>query len=146
MSKTIAAELLKVGCAHMLSLRARDQGLTLIEFVVVIVILGILAAIAMVKYQNYSIQAHQSAVNEVAGALAAGAAINYSARQVGAAFVTVTKCSDLAGTLQGGALPSGFTWVSGDTALAASGATVTCTIQGPVPATTRASFTGIGAQ
>lgn len=130
----------------MLSLRARDQGLTLVEFVVVIIILGILAAIAMVKYQDYSLQANQAAVNEVAGALAAGAAINYSAHQVGATFVTVKKCSDLAGTLQGGALPNGFSWVSGDTALVPNGATVTCTIQGPVPATTKASFTGIGAQ
>lgn len=130
----------------MLSLNTRKLGLTLVELIIVIVILGIISIIAAIKYRDFSLQADQATVNEVAGALAAGAAINYSARQVGAAFVKVTQCSDLAATLQGGAMPSGFVWVSGSTPLATNGATATCTIEGPVPATTRASFTGIGAQ
>ena len=53
----------------------RQRGFTLIELVVVIVILGVLAAIALPRFMNATNDAHIAAVKGSGGALAAGVAL-----------------------------------------------------------------------
>ncbi|MNZ83481.1 Type II secretion system protein G precursor [compost metagenome] len=53
----------------------RQKGFTLIELVVVIVILGVLAAVALPRFMNATEDAHTAAVSGTGGALAAGVAL-----------------------------------------------------------------------
>lgn len=137
------------------ALRARQQGFTMIELIMVIVILGILAAIAMPRFVDLSSDAKASALSGVAGAAASAMAINYAAcvtvnqtASVASPFrcKKVDNCSDVDTLLQGGALPSGYTVTAaalGTGAAGSNGVEASCTITSP--SSTTATFGGISA-
>ena len=58
-------------------MRAVQKGFTLIELVVVIVVLGILAATAVPKFMDLSDEAADSAVKGVAAEIGSAASVNY---------------------------------------------------------------------
>ena len=59
-------------------MRKAQQGFTLIELVIVIVILGILAAFALPRFVNVTTDARQAAVNGLAGSVRAAAALAHA--------------------------------------------------------------------
>jgi MSHA pilin protein MshA len=117
-----------------------QAGFTMIELIVVIVILGVLAAVAMPKFVDVSSEAKAAALQGVAGAATSAMNVNYGARKVAPAKgVAVANCSDLQNVLQGG-VPAGYTVTA---AAIAAEASVSCTITQDDGGAT-ATFTGLG--
>ena len=125
-------------------MKQAQRGFTLIELVMVIVILGVLADVAIPKFVDLKGDAVSASTQGVAGALSSASAINYAARSITTSKgATVLDCQTVGSTdvLQGG-LPTGYSITA---SAITAGSSASCTVSNTtVSPTVAATFTAIG--
>ncbi|MGH8686110.1 MAG: type IV pilin protein [Burkholderiales bacterium] len=105
----------------------RQAGFTLIELVVVIVILGILAAVAIPQFTDLSTQAKQAVGNAACGALQSSAVLLFaSTRSANTATAIVGNTTTSGGSFTGAGCARSFTGTAGDVTACATIPTGLC--------------------
>jgi MSHA pilin protein MshA len=129
-------------------MRRGQAGFTMIELIVVIVILGILAATALPRFVDLSADAKTAALKGVAGAAGSGMTINYAGCSGlgnvpdGVKCIKISNCTDVGSLMQGG-LPAGYSVAS--LALTVNGTTSDCAMSRTDGVGGAYNFVGIGA-
>ena len=133
-----------------------QKGFTLIELIITIVIIGVLAAVAIPKFQSLTGDAEKGVAAGVGAALASASSVNYARSKVpgaiaspavGFTYYTLATCADFSvATVAALAdLPANYTVIGGAAVLTPGAASAGCSVQGPGVSPVTVAFTAYGA-
>jgi MSHA pilin protein MshA len=132
------------------------RGFTLIELIITIVIIGVLAAVAIPKFQSLTGDAEKGVAAGAGAALASATSVNYARSKVpgaiaapaaGFTYYPLATCAALdAATIAALAdLPAGYTVIGGAAVLTPGVASAGCSVQGPGATPVTFAFNAYGA-
>jgi MSHA pilin protein MshA len=94
------------------NMKTKQIGFTLIELVVVIVLLGIVGAVATAQFQDLAGDARNAALDGIAAEIQSGSAINYAKGAASGAYPSVVDdgaCAGVADAMLTAGVPTGWT-------------------------------------